>query len=178
MSCGALWKIWRVGAGAGGRPTAISFYANRHWDRLDLPLAATTNLPARGRGSGGIGWRDIPLAGDRAAGDFVRLPRRLGVARAAAAAVAHAHLTNTGFGPFYDGLAHRFVTPEHLLPVIAPAMLAGLHGPRFGRTILFALPAVCLAGGLAGLLAHLSGRMPAVTAVTSTVLGAWAVRPL
>jgi hypothetical protein len=145
----------------------------------DLPLAAETNFLARGRGGGGIGWRDIPLAGDRAAGDFVRLPRRLGVAAlAAAAAVAHAHLTNTGFGQFYDGLAHLFVTPEHLLPVIAPALLAGLHGPRFGRTVLFALPAACLAGGLAGLLAHPSARMPAVTAVTSSVLGAWAVRPL
>jgi urease accessory protein len=32
---------------------------------------------------------------------------------------AHAHLMNTGFGPFYDGLTHLFVTPEDLPPVIA-----------------------------------------------------------
>ena len=32
---------------------------------------------------------------------------------------AQAHLMNTGFGPFYDGLTHLFVTPEDLLPVIA-----------------------------------------------------------
>jgi hypothetical protein len=48
---------------------------------------------------------------------------------------AHAHLMNTGFGPFYDGLTHLFVTPEDLLPVIALALLAGLRGPRFGRAV-------------------------------------------
>ena len=48
---------------------------------------------------------------------------------------ADAHLMNTGFGPFYDGLTHLFVTPEDLLPVIALAFLAGLRGPRFGRAV-------------------------------------------
>lgn len=42
--------------------------------------------------------------------------------------------------PFYDGLTHLFVTPEDLMPVIARALFAGLHGPRFGRAVLFALP--------------------------------------
>src|ERR1700732_3770000 len=67
-----------------------------------------------------------------------------------AAPSAHAHLMNTGFGPFNDGLTHLFVTPEDLLPVIALALLAGLRGPRFGRAVLFALPAACLGGTLAG----------------------------
>ena len=57
---------------------------------------------------------------------------------------AHAHLMNTRFGPFYDGLTHLFVTPEDLLPVIALALLAGLRGPPFGRSVLLA--ASCLAG--------------------------------
>jgi len=95
MFCGALGEISRVGAGAGGRQTAISFDPNRHWDGPGLPLADETNFPARVRGGGRLGRRDIPLAGDRAAGDFVRLPWRLGVALAVppATAVAHAHLT-------------------------------------------------------------------------------------
>jgi urease accessory protein len=63
--------------------------------------------------------------------------------------VVFAHLTNTGFGPFYDGLTHLFVTPEDLLPVAALSLLAGLRGPRYGRAILFALPAACLAGTFA-----------------------------
>jgi hypothetical protein len=91
MFCGALGEISRVGAGAGGRQTAISFDPNRHWDGPCLPLADETNFPARVRGGGRLGRRDIPLAGDRAAGDFVRLPWRLAVPPATA--VAHAHLT-------------------------------------------------------------------------------------
>ena len=59
---------------------------------------------------------------------------------------------NTGFGPFYDGLTHLFVTPEDLLPVIALALLAGLRGPRFGRAVLLALPVAWLVGSAAGLL--------------------------
>ena len=53
---------------------------------------------------------------------------------------------DSGFGPFYDGLAHPFVAPEDLLPVIAMALLAGLGGPRCGRWVLFALPLAWLAG--------------------------------
>ena len=59
---------------------------------------------------------------------------------------------NTGFGPFYDGLTHLFVTPEDLLPVIALALLAGLRGPRFGRAVLFVLPVAWLVGSTAVLL--------------------------
>jgi len=63
-----------------------------------------------------------------------------------AASPAHAHLMNTGFGPFYDGLAHLFVSPEDLLPVIALALLAGLRGPRPSRAVLLILPVAWLAG--------------------------------
>jgi hypothetical protein len=37
----------------------------------------------------------------------------------AAGTPAQAHVMNTGFGPFYDGLTHPLVTPEDLLPVVA-----------------------------------------------------------
>jgi len=67
-----------------------------------------------------------------------------------AASSVQAHLVNTGFGPFYDGFMHLFVTPEDLLPVIAIALLAGLRGPRFGRTVLFALPVGWIAGSIIG----------------------------
>ena len=68
-----------------------------------------------------------------------------------AAPSAHAHLMNTGFGPFYDGLTHIFVSPEDLLPVIALSLLAGLRGPPFGRAVLFALPVAWLVGSAAGI---------------------------
>jgi hydrogenase/urease accessory protein HupE len=68
----------------------------------------------------------------------------------AAATPAQAHLMNSGFGPFYDGLAHPLISPEDLLPALAMTLCAGLSGPRFGRWMLAALPAAWLVGMLAG----------------------------
>ena len=90
----------------------------------------------------------------------------------AAAPPAHAHLMNTGFGPFYDGLTHLFLTPEDLLPVVALALLAGLRGPRCGRTVLILLPAAWLAASLAGLLVALQVNLPAATPAVTIALGA------
>ena len=85
---------------------------------------------------------------------------------------AHAHLMNTGFGPFYDGLTHLFVTPEDLLPVIALALLAGLRGPRFGRAVLFALPAAWLVGSAAGFLLAPQVTLPVAETIVTIALGA------
>ena len=90
----------------------------------------------------------------------------------AAAPPAHAHLMNTGFGPFYDGLTHLFLTPEDLLPVVALALLAGLCGPRCGRTVLILLPAAWLAASFAGLLVAPQVNLPAATAAVTIALGA------
>jgi urease accessory protein len=88
-----------------------------------------------------------------------------------AARPAHAHLMTTGFGPFYDGLTHLIVSPEYLLPMIALALLAGLHGPRFGRAVLFALPAAWLAGSVLGFLVAPHVTMPLVTATVTIAVG-------
>jgi urease accessory protein len=87
-------------------------------------------------------------------------------------APARAHLMNTGFGPFYDGLAHLFVTPEDLLPTIALTLLAGLRGPRCARAVLFALPLSWLAAGVAALLIGQPLTLSAATAAMTIVLGA------
>jgi urease accessory protein len=80
---------------------------------------------------------------------------------------AHAHLMNTGFGPFYDGLTHLFVSPEDLLPVIALALLAGLCGPASGRWALFVAPVAWIAGSLV----RVPLSVPAVTALVTIALG-------
>ena len=85
---------------------------------------------------------------------------------------ANAHLMTTGFGPFYDGLTHLFLTPEDLLQVIAIALLAGLRGARSGRFAVFALPAAWLAGNVAGALALPHGAPFVVTAAVTIALGA------
>ena len=84
---------------------------------------------------------------------------------------AEAHLMNTGFGPFYDGLTHLFFTPEDLLQVIALSLLAGLRGPAVGRAVLFALPVSWLVGSIAGLLLAAQLAFPAVSAVMAIALG-------
>jgi hydrogenase/urease accessory protein HupE len=94
------------------------------------------------------------------------------MAIAVVARPAHAHLVTTGFGPFYDGLTHLLVSPEYLLPMIALALLAGLHGPRFGRAVLFALPAAWLAGSVLGLLVAPRAPTPLATAIVTIGVGA------
>jgi hydrogenase/urease accessory protein HupE len=85
---------------------------------------------------------------------------------------ASAHLVNSGLGPFYDGVAHLFVTPEDALAVLALALLAGLGGKPHGRAVLFVLPAAWLAGALAGRMAPLSAGIPVLSAALLIALGA------
>ena len=92
--------------------------------------------PACAMAAAGRGWRCLALA----AGGLLLLPT-----------VARAHLVQTGFGPFYDGISHLAVSPDDLLMVIAVSLLAGLRGRRAGRWVLFSLPAAWLVGGLAGI---------------------------
>jgi urease accessory protein len=84
---------------------------------------------------------------------------------------ANAHLVNSGLGPFYDGIAHLFVTPEDLLAVIALALLGGFGGTRSGRAVLFVLPVAWLAGAEAGRLSPVSAGIPALSATLLIVLG-------
>ena len=85
-----------------------------------------------------------------------RIATRVGAAALLLGATnADAHLMNSGFGPFYDGLAHPFLAPEDLLPVLALALLAGLRGAACGRGVLFTLPLAWIAGMTAGAVVHL-----------------------
>ena len=84
---------------------------------------------------------------------------------------AHAHLMNTGLGPFYDGLTHVFVTPEDLLPVIALGLFAGLCGPQSGRAVLFILPVAWVAGALAGATSDMPLTLPVTTAIVTIAFG-------
>jgi urease accessory protein len=88
-----------------------------------------------------------------------------------AAPSAPAHLVNTGFGPFYDGVTHLFVTPEDLLPVIALALFAGLRGPRFGRIVLLGLPVAWLIGSFAASMGIPQLTVPVTMTLVTIVLG-------
>ena len=95
-----------------------------------------------------------------------------------AATPAHAHLMNSGFGPFYDGLAHPLISPEDLLPALAVTLLAGLSGGRYGRWVLATLPAAWLLGMLAGWALALPTAPASVMAVATAVTGALAASGL
>ncbi|MFM8442845.1 MAG: HupE/UreJ family protein [Methylococcus sp.] len=69
---------------------------------------------------------------------------------ALAAPAVDAHLVETGFGAFYDGIVHLTMTPSDLLMVLALALFAGQCGTASARWALFAFPLGWLVGGLVG----------------------------
>jgi hydrogenase/urease accessory protein HupE len=86
-------------------------------------------------------------------------------------ALARAHLTDTGLGPIYDGIAHLLLSVDDLLPVVALALLAGLNGARAGRIALGVLPVAWFAGGIAGVLVGTAAPPPIVTSLSLLALG-------
>jgi len=84
---------------------------------------------------------------------------------------AHAHLVQTGFGTFYDGVAHLFITPPDLLVAIGLGLLAGLCGAAASRSVVFALPAAWLAGEMAGAFFPSSLALPWLTTVSFGAVG-------
>ena len=94
-----------------------------------------------------------------------------------------AHLMNTGFGPFYDGLTHPFVTPEDLLPVVVGlAMVLGLahgwmNGAGLAQAQSGALGMVGIISALFVIVALLAGPVVALHAawarVVVRVAGSW-----
>ena len=84
---------------------------------------------------------------------------------------AHAHLVNTGFGPYYDGLAHVLMAPADLLAVVALGLLGGLNGVPQGRALFFLLPSGWLGGGAIGLAWPGIGLTPLFGALSLGVLG-------
>lgn len=93
---------------------------------------------------------------------------------AATPRLAEAHVVNTGFGPFYDGIVHLFATPEDLLPVLALTLWAGLRGRAVGRAVLLALPLAWLVGVASGPAFHWPWPGSLTAAATTVALGALA----
>jgi hydrogenase/urease accessory protein HupE len=87
-------------------------------------------------------------------------------------ASAHAHLVQSGLGPFYDGIAHFALSPDDWLCALAVALLGGLSGARGGRTVLFLLPLAWAVGGVLGLERDTVADWPAASAASLVVAGA------
>jgi hydrogenase/urease accessory protein HupE len=87
-------------------------------------------------------------------------------------AIAQAHLVTTGFGTFYDGMAHLALTPADWLMVLGLGLWAGLSGAPAGRAVLLALPAGWLAGELIGQLWPAGGEWPVLMVLSFGLAGA------
>lgn len=90
----------------------------------------------------------------------------------AAPRMAQAHLVTSGAGPFFDGVAHFFVSPDDLLVVVAIALLSGLAGKTAARQLVVMLPVAWLTGTMAGI--RLAGRIEGcgwISAVTLLAAG-------
>jgi len=84
---------------------------------------------------------------------------------------ADAHLVQTGFGTFYDGVVHLLITPTDLLVVIGFGLLAGLGGKALSRGVLLVLPATWMVGGLAGMTWPVDAALPWLTSLTFGLVG-------
>jgi hydrogenase/urease accessory protein HupE len=84
---------------------------------------------------------------------------------------AHAHLVQTGFGTFYDGINHFLITPEDLLVVVGLGLFAGLNGRKPSRSVLIGLPAAWLIGGLVGMHAATDSTLPWITTLSFGIIG-------
>lgn len=84
---------------------------------------------------------------------------------------AHAHLVNSGLGPFYDGSLHLLLSPGDLLGLIAIALLAGLQGPKAGRLVTLALPVCWLIAGLFGMQLPAMLDLPWLTMLAFAIVG-------
>ena len=83
---------------------------------------------------------------------------------------AQAHLVNTGFGPFYDGITHLFVSPADLITVLAIAMFAGLRGLAPARYTMFVLTGAWMLGAFVSLrLSSGDVHLPVAVAVDALI---------
>ena len=82
-----------------------------------------------------------------------------------------AHLMETGFGGFYDGIAHLLITPADLLLVLGLALLSGQQGQAGGRMLLLVLPLCWWLGGCLGQVLALGGSLETISILWFTAIG-------
>lgn len=84
---------------------------------------------------------------------------------------AHAHLVNSGLGPFYDGALHLMLTPMDLVGLTTLSLFAGWQGTEAGRLLVIVAPIAWLLAGLVALLSEVTGSFAVVNAGSLVLLG-------
>ncbi|MEM1083431.1 MAG: HupE/UreJ family protein [Verrucomicrobiota bacterium] len=82
-----------------------------------------------------------------------------------------AHLVQTGFGGFYDGIAHWALSPRDLLVTLGMALLGGLGGTKVARTVTIAFPLAWAIGGIVGMRLPSLGELTWATTLSVGLIG-------
>ncbi|WP_429819697.1 HupE/UreJ family protein [Ensifer sp. B1-9] len=89
-----------------------------------------------------------------------------------APSIAHAHLVNSGVGPFYDGAIHLLLSPTDVIRLIALSLLAGAQRPASARAIVLAAPIALFLTSLAGQSLGTTGTLEIVNRAALFLIGA------
>lgn len=103
-----------------------------------------------------------------------RVPATAAVAAFAAilvAAPAQAHMVSPDVGDFYAGMLHPLTSAEHVLPMLALALLASQCGNAAARAVIWLFPLALAAGILAGAFAPTPRAAFYADALATTLLG-------
>jgi urease accessory protein len=93
------------------------------------------------------------------------------VAALCAPTPSHAHLVNSGLGPFYDGALHLLLTPMDLVGLATLSLFAGSQGIEAGRLLVVVAPIAWFLAGAVALLSQINGSFAIVNAGTLVLLG-------
>lgn len=84
---------------------------------------------------------------------------------------SHAHLVNSGLGPFYDGALHLLLTPLDLVGLATVGLFAASQGAESGRLLVVVAPIAWLLAGAVAMLSQINGSFAVVNAGTLVLLG-------
>jgi hydrogenase/urease accessory protein HupE len=84
---------------------------------------------------------------------------------------SHAHLVDSGLGPFYDGALHLMLTPMDLVGLATLSLFVGLQGARAGRLLVIVAPIAWFLAGAGAMYSESDVSFALVNAATLVLLG-------
>jgi hypothetical protein len=88
-----------------------------------------------------------------------------------AATPSHAHLVNSGLGPFYDGALHLVLTPMDLVGLVTLSLFAASQGAVAGRLLVIVAPIARFLAGAVALFSQMSASFAIANAGALVLLG-------
>lgn len=89
-----------------------------------------------------------------------------------APSAAHAHLVNSGLGPFYNGALHVILSPVDIIRLMTLCLFAGAQDPRASRSAVVAAPVAWFLASATALAFDATGTFGVANAVSLFLLGA------